>query len=388
MGKQQASKTIPWWIPSLGKREKELVCEVIDSNFINDGDYTTAFERAIAEVCEVPYAVAVTSGTAALFLSLAALDIGPGDEVIVPDITFIASANAVRLTGADVVLVDVCADSLNIDPACVEKELTSRTKAIMPVHVSGRAANLTALLEIAQSHNLYVIEDAAEALGSNLCGRPLGSIGDAGCFSFSPNKTITTGQGGLVVTANPDIYKRLRELKDQGRPVRGTGGDDEHVSLGYNFKLTNVQAAIGLAQLESFGARIQHLRQIFSIYQEYLTDVPGIGLPGFDIQGGECPQWVDALVDNRDSLYSYLLARGIETRKFWFPLHTQAPYRGPSDESFPASMQVSANGIWLPSALSLTEEDVKLVCYTILEWSSQAFRIHGNGERLEGKGTA
>lgn len=367
-----ALKTIPWWIPILGEREKQLVSEVIDSNFINDGDYTTAFEQRIADLCGVPYAVAVTSGTAAIFLGLAALNVGPGDEVIVPDITFIATANAVSLTGAKPVLVDVCIDNFNIDPECVEAAVNEHTKAIIPVHVSGRGADMTALLKIAQRFGLYVVGDAAEALGSSFGGQPVTTFGDMSCLSFSPNKTITTGQGGMVVTANPTLHRRLRELKDQGRPVRGTGGADEHVSIGYNFKLTNIQAAIGLAQLESFSARQKHLSHLFCIYRDYLADIPFVRLPRFDIEGGECPQWIDAMVDNRDSLHDYLLARNIQTRKFWFPVHTQAPYKA-DDGRFPVSLQVSAKGLWLPSSLSLTVEELEMVCRCINDWSRQTF---------------
>lgn len=368
--KTNTTHTIPWWALSLGEREKELVCQVIESNFPNEGDYTTRFEQNIAEICQVPYAIATTSGTSAIFLALAACGVGPGDQVIVPDITFIATANAVKLTGATPILVDVSADSFNVNPEQVEMAITPRTKAVVPVHVSGRAAKMPALMEIARRHNLCVVEDAAEALGSHLNGRPLGSFGNAGCFSFSPNKTITTGQGGMVVTSDVNLYRRLKELKDHGRPTRGTGGDDVHHSLGYNFKLTNIQAAIGLAQLEKFPARQEHLRQIYRIYRDQLADVPGVRLPGFNLEGGECPQWVDASVEHRDRLYDYLLANNVHTRKFWFPIHTQAPYRA-SDDGFSTSITVSRKAIWLSSALSLTEEDVYQVCGMIKKWSRQ-----------------
>jgi perosamine synthetase len=361
---------IPWWTPSLGEREKQLVCEVLDSNFINDGTYTTSFEEQIAELCDVPHAVAVTSGTTAIFLGLTALGIGPGDEVIVPDITFIATANAVSLTGATPVLVDVSANDFTIDPVCVHAAITPRTKAFIPVHVSGRAADMEALMEIASEHHLHVIEDAAEALGSRVVGRALGTFGDIGCFSFSANKTITLGQGGMVVTRHEALHRRLRELKDHGRPARGTGGADTHPSLGYNFKLTNVQAAIGLAQLTTLAERQEHLRRIFCLYREGLGDVPQVRLPGFDLQGGECPQWIDAIVDDRDGLYEYLLAHKVQTRKFWFPLHTQVPYRA-EHERFPASLRVSAHALWLPSALSLTSKEIQLVCQYIRTWSRQ-----------------
>lgn len=361
-------KTIPWWELTVGEREKKLVCEVIDTQFINDGDYTTLLEHRIAEICEVPHAVAVTSGTMAIFTGLAALGIGSGDEVIVPDVTFIATANAVSLTGAKPVFVDVLLEDFNVDPEAVERAITKRTKAILPVHVSGRGADMDALVDIAKRHKLYIVEDAAEALGSRYQGKPLGSFGEFGCFSFSSNKTITTGQGGMVVTRDAALYNRLRELKDQGRPQRGTGGADEHISLGYNFKLTNIQAAVGLAQLETFAVRCEHQQWLYNAYREHLRHVPGIRLPEFDIPGGEIPQWVDAFVEDRDRLHDFLLGHGIHTRKYWFPIHTQTPYRL-TDSLFPISQEVSQKGLWLPSALSLNEDDIRTVCDHIIQWA-------------------
>lgn len=361
---------IPWWSPVLGDREKALVSEVIDRNFPNDGDYTTAFEHRIGELLSVPYAVATTSGTSAIFLALAAAGIGHGDEVIVPDLTFIATANAVKLAGAVPVLVDVRRDDFNIDPARVEAAITDRTKAVVPVHVSGRAADMPALMGIAKKRGLHVIEDAAEALGSWSGGSALGTIGDAGCFSFSPNKTITTGQGGMVVTHNETTYRCLRELKDHGRPVRGTGGNDEHLSVGFNFKLTNLQSAMGLAQMEQFDARRAHLRNIYQRYAEELSGLGRIRMPGFKVESGESPQWVDIFVEGRDSLHDFLLERKIQTRKFWFPIHTQPPYRLP-DRGFEISIAVSASALWLPSALSLSDQDVTTVCRAIRDWSAR-----------------
>lgn len=355
----------------MGMREKQLLCEVIDSNFPNDGDYTTAFEERIAEICGVPYAVTVTSGTAAIFLGLVASGVGPGEEVIIPDLTFIATANAVTLAGATPVLVDVDPDTFCIDPSCVESAITPRTKAIIPVHVSGRSAALPALLEIARKYRLPIVEDATEALGSSAYGGALGTLGDVGCFSFSANKMITTGQGGMVITKDSMLHRRLRELKDHGRPVRGTGGADLHVSMGYNFKFTNLQAAMGLAQLEDFVDRCNHQRHVFCIYHELLRDNPRVRLPGFNLDAGECPLWIDAVVDGRDGLHEYLSACNIHTRKFWYPLHTQVPYR--SDNGwFPASMKVSASALWLPSAPTVSADDVRLVCYHINEWNRQA----------------
>lgn len=360
-------KRLHWWTPVMGTREKEMLCEVIDRQFPNDGEYTDRFESQIAQLCDVPYAVAVTSGTAAITIALMACGIHPGDEVIVPDITFIATANAVQWAGGVPILVDVRQSDFMLDPEAVERAITPRTKAIVPVHVSGRSAPLDDLLVIAKKRNLFVVEDTAEGLGSRLKGRQLGSFGIAGTFSFSPAKTITTGQGGMVITQDEEFAKKLRLLKDQGRPVRGTGGADEHIALGFNFKYTNLQAAMGLAQLEDFEQRIEHQRQLFYWYQKHLPESPRLHLLHFDIEGGIVPQWVDVWVDNRDGLHDYLVERGIQPRKFWYPLHTQAPYSQP-DDSFPAATKVGHGAMWLPSALTLTEDDIRHICRVVEDW--------------------
>ena len=362
-----AAIQIPWWRPETGDREREAVSRVLDSNYLNDGDVTAEFERRLAARLDCRHAVAVTSGTAALFVSLAALGAQHGDEVVVPDVTFIATANAVTLAGATPVLADVDPATLGIAPAALVRAITPRTKAVIPVHVSGRAAAIERIVEIADAHGIAVIEDAAEALGSRRRGRCLGTFGRAGCFSFSPNKTITTGQGGLIVTDDDALAVRLRELKDQGRPVRGTGGNDVHASVGFNFKLTNLQAAVGLGQLSRIDARSERLRNIYRAYRAALAGIEPVHLLPFDVDGGETPQWIDALVDDRDRLVEHLKTAGIDCRPFWFPIHTQQPYRQP-DQAFPHAIQVASRALWLPSAFSMTDDDVGTVCQRIREF--------------------
>lgn len=367
----KTSRQIVWWEPRMGEAEKKKIAEVIDRGFPNDGEYTREFEKKVAALCGMPYAVAVTSGTAALFLALAACGIGPGDEVIVPDITFIATANAVRLAGANPVLADVDENTLLLDPESVRSRITAKTRAVIPVHVSGRAASLEYLLSIARRHHLRVIEDAAEAFGSFHSGKALGSIGDLGCFSFTANKIITTGQGGMVLVQDPALHDRLRELKDQGRRLRGTGGADEHHALGYNFKFTDLQAAMGLAQLEDLPARQAGLKRIYEGYRTRLDGVKGIRLPGFDLPGGEVPLWIDAVSERRDSLCGFLAEQGIPCRLFWKPLHTQPPYRQ-DDRGFPVSARLGREAFWLPSAFSLTDADIEFISTQIRHWSAKA----------------
>lgn len=354
-------KRIEFWTPQFGPAEKILLAEVIDSGFLNDGELTSRFERQIAQFLGSKHVVATTSGTAAIFLALAALGVGPGDEVVIPDVTFIATANAVCLAGATPVLADVDPRTLTLDPQSAERAITRRTKAIIPVHVSGRGTAVDSALDIAKRHGLLVVEDAAEAFGSRHQGRSLGTFGVAGCFSLSPNKTITTGQGGLVVTDDDRLHTRLRELKDQGRPMRGTGGDDIHERVGYNFKFTDLQAAVGLAQLRDLPHRVERMKNIHLGYRNGLRDVQGVALVPFRIEDGELPQWTDVFVERRDALYDHLASRGMRGRRFWHPLHTQAPYRAPHDR-FPNSAQQIPRSMWLPSAFTLSDDDVAAVC--------------------------
>jgi perosamine synthetase len=358
---------IPWWQPVIGAAEYDLVRGVLESGYINDGATTRELEARLAERLGVKHAVAVTSGTAALHLSLVGLGVGPGDEVLVPDLTFVATANAVTLAGATPVPVDVEAGTLNLDPERAARAITPRTRAVVPVHVSGRSADMPAILALARRHGLRVVEDAAEALLSRLDGRCLGTFGDAGCFSFSPMKKLTTGQGGLVVTDDDRLHVRLRELKDQGRPVQGTGGDDVVDRVGFNSKLTNLQAAVGLGQLSALDARVEGLNQTYRRYARGLEGVDGIALVGFRTERGESPQWVDALSERRDPLLAHLLAQGIECRKFWLPLHRQAPYRAP-DDAFPVSSRLFAQAFWLPSAPTLGAAEIDAVCGQVREF--------------------
>ncbi len=300
-----------------------------------------------------------------------ALGIGHGDEVVVPDLTFIATANAVTMSGAKPVLVDIEAETLNMSIDGFAKAITNRTKAVIPVHVSGRAANLARIKEVADKHNIHLIEDAAEALMSFSAGKALGTIGELGCFSFSPNKTITTGQGGAIACHDPALAIRLRQLKDQGRPVRGTGGDDEHPAIGFNFKFTNLQAAVGVGQLQYLESRLKRMKEIYLFYKQELSSVAGVKLLPFSIENGESPQWIDALVENRDELDSYLQTRNIHCRRFWHPIHSQIPYKH-DDKDFPTATSLSKKAIWLPSDFTLSNEDLMVVCQSIKEFASTA----------------
>ena len=354
-------KKIPWWEPQTGKIELELVSKVIKSNFPNEGDYTYLFERKISKLVGAKHAVTTPNCTQAIFLALKGLGIGHGDEVIVPDLCFIAAPNAVDLAGAKPVLADTDHNTLNIDPQSFEKAITKRTRAVIPVHVTGRPVAMEKIMTIAKKRNIYIIEDAAEGFMSKYKGKYLGTFGDAGCFSFSPAKTITSGQGGAVVTNSNKLYLRLKELKDQGRPKRGTGGDDLHNVIGYNFKFTNLQAAFGLGQLTYLKNRMRNMRRIHELYVKNLRGITGIKIFEADTNNGVLPQWTDAIVEDRDGLDKFLRENNIDCRRFWFPIHAQIPYKQ-SNTKFPNSTKMSPKILWLPSAFTLTDKDIKYVC--------------------------
>lgn len=353
-------RNIPWWHPEMGEEEKNALAKVIDSNFPNHGVYTVEFEKRLARLCKADYAVAVTSGTAALFLALCAAGVGFGDEVIIPDITFIATANAVSLTGAKAVLVDVYSEDLTIDISKISNAITPKTKAVIPVHLSGRSAKVELLDELCRSNNLALIHDAAEALGSCNDIKPISSFGFASCLSFTATKLITTGQGGVVVMNDERVYQKIRALRDHGRPGRGTGGNDIHDTIGFNFKFTDLQAAVGLAQLDTLERRLLNQKQMYSMYKDQLAGLTSLRLLPFNLSGGESPLWIDAIAKDRDKLVKFLKEHGVETRNFWHPIHTQKPYSA-SEEFYPVATNAGKEALWLPSALSLTSEDINYV---------------------------
>jgi perosamine synthetase len=351
---------IPWFGPVVGEAEAEALRQVVASGYLNDGPVTRAFEEEVAAFLGVRHAVAVTSGTVALSLSLMALGIGPGDEVIVPDLTFIATANAVRMTGADVRLVDVEPWRFTIDLAAAEAAIGPRTRAIIPVDVNGRAPDYAALEALCMARGLHLVCDAAEGLGSRCSGRYLGTFGQAGCFSFSANKTVTSGQGGMIVTDDDALHNRLRELKDQGRRHGGTGGDDLHPTLGFNFKYTNLQAAVARVQFAGLETRLEAMRRRDRLYRDHLGGLDGLTLPPERSNDGEVRQWFDIVSDRRDEIIAALDAIAAGSRAFWFPLHRQEPYRL-EDAGFTGAIAASDRGLWLPSHLEITPEQIERV---------------------------
>jgi len=365
---------VPLAEPDLSGREAEYVLECVKTGWISGkGKFVSRFEEEFAAYLGVEHAVAVCNGTAALHLAVRALDIGPGDEVIVPTFTMIACANAIRYVGARPVFVDSEPRTWNLDPRQVEEKITDRTKAIMAVHIYGHPADMGPILELAEEHGLYVIEDAAEAHGAEYKGRKVGTFGHLACFSFYANKIITTGEGGMVVTDDAELAERLRRLRDQGYNVEFRKWLIHDV-VGYNYRMTNLQAAIGLAQLERVEELVEKRRRNASLYSSLLRGLPGITLPPEEPWAKNVFWMYTILVDERafglgrDDLMRELEARGVDSRATFCPIHLQPPYRAEyGHERYPVAEDLGRRGLNLPSGNTLTEEQIRYVADCLRE---------------------
>jgi perosamine synthetase len=352
-------KAIPVAEPVLGDPEIDAVVDCVRSGWISSkGKYVEAFERDFPAFCQTSYGVSTSNGTTALHLALIALGLGPGDEVIVPTLTFIATANAVRYTGASVVFADSEPTTWCIDPASIAAVVTERTKAIIPVHLYGHPCDMPAICRIAARHRLAVIEDAAEAHGAEIDGRRVGSFGTMACFSFYGNKILTTGEGGMIVTSDPTLAAQMKQSRDHGMDLSRKYW---HPVLGYNYRLTNLQAAIGMAQLARADEIICRKREIARRYSELLADVPGIGLPPEQPWARNVYWMYSILIEDeerhdRDTIMARLAEAGIETRPFFYPIHTMPPYD--TGACLPVAESLARRGINLPSSPTLTEDDL------------------------------
>jgi perosamine synthetase len=349
--------------PLLNGNELAYISDCIKTGWISSqGAYVKRFEKEFAEFCGAQYAVAVSNGTVALHLALAALDIKAGDEVIVPDLTFAASINAIIYTGATPVLVDVDRTTWTISVSDLEKNITPRTKAIMPVHLYGHPAQMDEILAIAQKHKLLVIEDAAEAIGGKYKGKHVGVFGDAATFSFFGNKTITTGEGGMVFFKSKEAYEKAVVLRDHGMSKQKKYW---HEYVGFNYRMTNMQAALGCAQLERINEFVAAKRKLADFYNEVLLSTGHFILPpekSWAVNG----YWLytvllkeDAGIE-RDTLIEKMLKNGVETRPAFYPLHEMPPYKQyPSRSTFSNSKYISAQGISFPSSVNITEDELE-----------------------------
>jgi len=361
-------RPIPLAQPDIQPEDIDAVVSVLRSDCLALGPKAEAFERALAAVAGVKHAVAVNSGTSALHLLIRALDIGPGDEVITTPFSFIASTNCILFERATPVFVDIEPETLCIDPALIERAITLRTKAILAVDVFGHPADLPAIAEIAKRHGLRLIEDSAESLGSTLGGRPCGSFGDAGVFAFYPNKQITTGEGGAVVTDDARIAELCRSMADQGRGAEGAWL--HHVRLGYNYRLDEMSAALGLSQLHRLDEIVAARARVAGWYVEALTTIDEIVLPKVaDDVGMSWFVFVVRLADrlsraDRDRVLARLRAREIGCRNYFEPIHLQPFIRkalGTGPGQFPVAEHVGDRTIALPFYPQMTQQEVSQV---------------------------
>jgi perosamine synthetase len=361
---------IPLSAPDITEAEIEAVVAVLRTSRLSLGPVTEQFESAVASFVSLPHAVAVSSGTAGLHLCIRALGIGEGDEVIVPSFTFIAAANAIRYERAIPVFADIDPTTLNIDPQRMEEAITPRTRAIVVVHTFGVPADMPAILEIAERHRLLVIEDACEAIGAEHGGRKAGSMGHAGVFAFYPNKQITTGEGGMVVTRDEALARRIRALRNQGRYET----DDwfQHTELGYNYRISEINCALGLAQMMRLEEILQKRAAVASAYHQRLTRYRDLTLPPLAFSGGRI-SWFVYVVRlgvgaslERDNVMRGLAAAGIGCGRYFAPIHLQPSYAAWRNSAhLPVTEAVAARTLALPFFNNIETAAIDDVCATL-----------------------
>lgn len=355
---------IPVSRPFLSELEIDNVTNAVKSGWVSSlGAYIDEFERLFADFCGVRHAVSVSNGTVGLHLALVALGIGEGDEVIVPDLTFVASANAARMAGAIPVFADVRRDSYCVDPASVRQAVTPRTRAIMPVHLYGHPADMSAIKTIASEHSLAVVEDAAEAHGAAIDGNRVGSLGDCGVFSFYGNKIVTTGEGGAITTNDGSLAARIRMLRDHAMSSETRYW---HTELGYNYRMTNLQAALGVAQMKRVDFLIESRMRLLDAYRNILQPR---GIETNPAVMGHPVNWlVTAVVDGltreeRDNVMLRMREAGVDSRPFFIPMTMLPMYK---TEPNPIAAQLSASGFNLPTFVGMTVEQVETAAHVFL----------------------
>lgn len=353
---------IPWFKPQYWGNEKLYVMDALDSSWISGGEYIRKFESSFAAELGSENAITVSNGTTALYLALLTLNIGPGDEVIIPGYTFAAPANMVIATGAKPVFVDVEEQTWLLNPALIEAKITKRTKAIIPVHIYGNVCDMNAINDIAKKYDLIVIEDVAEAAFSKQNNHYAGTLGDVGCFSFQATKTLTMGEGGAVIFSAPDDDKRARVIRSHGMTAEKPYW---HIEVGHNFRLTNMQAAFGFAQLEKLNDIIYHKKRVYQRYKDKLSHLNGISMQQFTANTEPVIWAVAVVIDSeilrisRDNIRALLSANGIETRAGFYSFDEMPLY---SSDPLPVSKAISQNLISLPSYPGLRNEQIDEIC--------------------------
>jgi perosamine synthetase len=361
---------IPQIEPWIDDSELKELRRVIESTYVVEHDLTKEFESMICDLTGSKYAVAMTNGTVALFCCLKALGIGKGDEVIVPNMTFIASANAVLLCGATPVLCEVDPYTFCMRVEDIEACVSDSTKAIMPVHLYGQCADMNSIMDFANERNIQVVEDAAQGVGVLLDGQHVGTFGQFGVLSFYGNKTLTCGEGGVIITDDKDLRDCCYRLKNHGRDGKGTF---KHDHIGYNFCFTEMQAAVGISQMKKLTAIIEKKKQIHDLYVKELSDISPCFTPVHKADGCTPVYWFTSFMcDKKTELIEYMRSKNIQTREFFYPLNDQPCYAEEDSVRMPVdytnSMDLFNRGISLPSSYNLTEENQIAVINTLKEW--------------------
>ena len=359
-----AGGEVPFWMTDIGENEIATVSEAMDRKSFSQGAVTAEMEAEIAKQLDVPYVLCTTSGSMALMMGLMAAGVGPGDEVIVPTRTFIATAHAATILGAKAVLVDSRSDSPNMDVAEAAKKITPRSKAIMPVHLNGRGCDMAAIRALAEKHGLAVIEDACQGMFSRGPDGYQGTLGDCGCFSFGMVKLVSTGQGGAIVTRDMAMYEKLAAMRNHGVAdvVSHT-----YLTTGHNFKFNDLLASIGLWQVRRGPEKASHVNAVYKRYREGLEGLSFIELVPVDVESGEVALWAEAVSEERDALMAFLAGEGIQTRKFIPCVHTAPHFAG--GEAFPNSERFNRTGFNLPSGPDLPLEYVDRTIEALVEYS-------------------
>jgi perosamine synthetase len=357
---------IPLSAPDITEADIEAVVGVLRTPRLSIGPKMEAFERSIADLVGVPHGIAVSSGTAGLHLCLRALGVGEGDEVILPSFTFISAGNVILYERARPVFVDIEPRTLNLDPGKLERSITPKTRAIIVVHTFGHPADLDPIMDIARKHGVPVIEDACEAIGACYRGRAVGGIGDLGVFGFYPNKPITTGEGGMVVTRDSQMAGTMRALRNQGR--RESDGWLDHRLLGYNYRLSELNCALGVEQMKRIEDILDRRAAIATQYSEELQAIPEVTTPPLKMSDGRVSWFVYVVrLENRDAILAKLTEEGIGCARYFAPLHLQplfAPYANPCDD-LKITEQVASQTLALPFFNRLTSEQIHEVCCTL-----------------------
>ena len=369
---ETSTRKVLQFAPFVGDEEYAAIRDCFDANWITEGPKSKLFVAKLRELMDVKHAALAPNGTLAIYLGLRAMNIGPGDEIIVPSFTFLGSASAVEMTGATPIFCDIDPATLQVRAEHFAARLTARTKAIMPVHIYGMTCDMAPIMELARQQGLLVIEDAAQAIGVRYNNQHAGTFGDVGTFSFFADKTITTGEGGLVVTNNERFAENLLYLRNQGRIDRGSF---IHPQMGYNFRLTDLQAAVGLAQLAKLNeiTRIKH--ELLAHYHAQLDNLPQVRFINVTPNSTYIPFRAAIYAERAPELIQYMEAHNIQTRTFFYPLHRQpafgylkqdTKYAGPlEDRDFPGAVYAYENGVCLPSYPALPVEDLNYVCEQI-----------------------